>query len=65
MDGPRDYHIKYTRQRKTNIFAYMWNLKKDTNEFIYKTEIVTDIENKQKRIRGEKGIRWREIRSLG
>ena len=24
----------------------MWNLKKDTNEFIYKAEIVTDIESK-------------------
>ena len=32
----------------------MWNLKKDTNEFIYKTEIVTDIENKPKRIREKK-----------
>ena len=43
----------------------MWNLKKDTNEFIYKAEIVTDIENKPKRIRGKNRIRWREIRSLG
>ena len=43
----------------------MWNLKKDKNEFIYKAEIVTDIENKPKRIREKNRIRWREIRSLG
>ena len=29
MDEPRDYHM---------ITIYMWNLKKDTNEFISKTE---------------------------
>ena len=41
MNGPRDYHTKLS-QRKTNIIeiTYMWNLKYDTNEFIY--EIETD-----------------------
>ena len=42
MDGPRDYHTKWSksereRQRPYDI-TYMWNLKYDTNELIYKTE---------------------------
>ena len=32
----------------------MWNLKKDTNELIYKTERLTDIENKLIVIKGER-----------
>ena len=28
------------------MISYMWNLKNNTNEFIYKTETLTDIENK-------------------
>ena len=32
----------------------MWNLKKDTNELIYKTERLTDIENKLILIKGER-----------
>ena len=33
----------------------MWNLKKDTNELIYKTEIrVTDVENKLEFAKGER-----------
>ena len=44
MDGPRDYHIKWSksdRERQISYdITYMWNLKKhDINEFIYKTEI--------------------------
>ena len=43
MDGPRDYHIKWSksdRERQISDVTYMWNLKKsDTNELIYKTEI--------------------------
>ena len=43
MDGPRDYHTKWSksdseRQIPYDI-TYMWNLKYDTNELIYKTEI--------------------------
>ena len=42
MDGPRHYDTKQNksereRQIPCNI-AYMWNLKYDTNELIYKTE---------------------------
>ena len=32
--------------------TYMWNLKYDTNEFIYKTEIDSDIENKSRVTKG-------------
>ena len=43
MDGPGDDHTKWsTSDRGRQIsydIAYMWNLKCDTNELIYKTEI--------------------------
>ena len=42
MDGPRDYHTKWgksDRERQISYdITYMWNLKYDTNEPIYKTE---------------------------
>ena len=42
MDGPRDYHTKWSMSEKERQIpydiTYMWNLKYDTNEFIYKTE---------------------------
>ena len=42
MDRPRDYHTKWNKserqaQDKYDI-TYIWNLKYDTNELIYKTE---------------------------
>ena len=43
MDGPRDYHNKLSKSDKDRQILYdiiyMWNLKYDTNELIYKTEI--------------------------
>ena len=42
MDGPRDYHTKSSksdRERQVSYITYMWNLKYDTNELIYKTGI--------------------------
>ena len=43
MDGPRDYHAKRSksgRERQISYdITYMWNIKNNTNEFIYKTEI--------------------------
>ena len=45
MDGPREYHTKSDRERQTLYITYMWNLKNNTNESIYKTEIDSDIEN--------------------
>ena len=42
MDGPRNYHTKQNKsERERQIpyhIAYMWNLKYDTNELIYKAE---------------------------
>ena len=45
MDGPRDYHTKWS-QRKTNIIwhhLYVEFKKNDTNELIYKTETDSQI----------------------
>ena len=43
MDGPRDYQIKWSksdRQKQISYdFIYIWNLKNDTNEHIYKTDL--------------------------
>ena len=42
MDGPRDYHTKWSQsERERQIpydITYMWNLKYDTNELIWETE---------------------------
>ena len=42
MDGSRDYHTEWCKSdRERQILydiTYMWNLKNNTNEFIYKTE---------------------------
>ena len=42
MSGPKDYHTKWSKsERERQIpyyITYMWNLKYDTNEHIYKTE---------------------------
>ena len=42
MDGPRDYHTKWIKSERERQIprdsTYMWNLKYDTNELIYKTE---------------------------
>ena len=42
MDGPRDYHTKWNKSEKDKYhttIACIWNLKYDTNEPIYETEI--------------------------
>ena len=45
MDGPRDYHTKWRKSdRERQIpydITYMWKLKYDTNELIYKTDSQT------------------------
>ena len=42
MDGPRDYHTKWSKSEKERQIpydiTYMCNLKYDTNEPMYKTE---------------------------
>ena len=61
MDGPRNYHTKWRkseRERERQILydtTSMWNLKYDTNELIYETERLEDIENKFTVTKGE---RW-------
>ena len=45
MDGPRDYHIKSEKERQIPYdITYMQN-PKYTDELIYETETLTDIEN--------------------
>ena len=45
MDATRDYHTKLSKsERERQIpydITYMWNLKYDTNEFIYETDSQT------------------------
>ena len=60
MNGPRDCHTEWSksdRERQISYdITYMWNLKNDTNELIYKTENrLTDLENKLMVTEGE---RW-------
>ena len=58
MDGPRDFHTKWsqTEKDKYDMTSLMWNLKNNTNELIYKTETdSTDIENKLMVTKGESG----------
>ena len=42
MDGPRAYDTKWSKSDRERLIPfdiiYMWNLKYDTNELIYKTE---------------------------
>ena len=41
MGGPREYHTKWSksdRERQILYIIYVWNLKNNTNESIYKTE---------------------------
>ena len=39
MDGPRKYHTKWSKSEKDKYdITYMWNLKNNINESIYKTE---------------------------
>ena len=59
MDGSRDYHTKRSKsERERQIpydIAYMWNLKYDTNEFIYETETDSDTDNRLLVAKGEEG----------
>ena len=65
MDGPRDYHTKWSkseRERQTPYdITYMWNLKYETNELIYKTE--TDSQTQRTDLWLPRGREW--IGSLG
>ena len=59
MNGPREYHNKLSKSEKNKYYdtSYMWNLKNDTNEFIYKTESQTQKTNLQlPKQKGQGGI---------
>ena len=59
MDGLGRHYAKWNKSdRERQILydiTYMWNLKNTTNEFIYKTNWLTDIANKLMVIKGEGG----------
>ena len=59
MDGPRDYHTKWSKSERERQIpydtTYMWNLKYDTNELIYETETDSDIEDRRVVAKGEDG----------
>ena len=44
MDGPRDYHTKWVRQRKTNTIWYHVHV--ESKKYIQNRNIPTDVENK-------------------
>ena len=44
VDGPREHHTKYSKSEIPYDITYMWNLKNDTNESVYKTEIDSEIQ---------------------
>ena len=61
MDGPRDYHTKWSkpdRERQISYdIAYMWNLKSDTKwTYFQNRKRFTDIENKFMVTNGERGV---------
>ena len=50
MDGTRDYHTKWNKS-ETNIYiTYMWDLKNNADELIYKAEIDSQAEKKNWRL---------------
>ena len=56
IDGPKDYHTKWSQKKKDKYhITYMWNIKHYKNELIYKTETYSlrDIENKPVYTKGE------------
>ena len=54
MTATRDYHTKWSKSERERQMSYdityMWNLKTDTNELIYKTDTVSH--NHQRGSRG-------------
>ena len=66
MNGNRDYHTQQSqsegKRQKPRDITYMWNLKYDTNEHVYKTE--TDVENRFVATERQ-GVGEKRIGSLG
>ena len=58
MDGPRDYHTKWSKSDKDKYHLISQNLiKNDTNGLIYKIETVTDLKIKHVYQSGDVGGR--------
>ena len=60
MDGPRDYHTKWSksdREKQIYDITYMWNLKYDTSELIYKTETDSKTSTNLRLLKGKAGER--------
>ena len=59
MNGPRDDHSQQSKsERERQILCastYMWNLKYDIKELIYKTEMDSQIENELMVTKEERG----------
>ena len=59
MDGTRYFHTEWSKSEKERQMPYnvtcIWNLKYDTNLFIYKTETDSQTENKIMVSKGERG----------
>ena len=58
MDGLRDFHKWSKSDRKKQVWydiAYMWNVKYDTNELIYRTEIDHRHRKQTDGYKGERG----------
>ena len=59
MNGPRDDHTQQSKsERERQILCaitYMWNLKYDIQELIYKTEMDSQIESKLMVTKEERG----------
>ena len=55
MDATRDYHTRWSQKEKQISYdiTYMWNLKYNKNELIYKTE--TDSQSQKTNLRLPKG----------
>ena len=47
----RNYHTKQSKSEKDILYHYMWTLKNNTNELIYRTE--TDSQTKEKLVTQE------------
>ena len=60
MDGPTDYQTKQTKseiKRQTSYgIAYMWHLKQDTNEVIYKTDVENKLVTASVGVQGRDGL---------
>ena len=66
MDGPRDYHTKWSKSEKEIPYdiTYVWNLNINKWTYLWKRNRLTNIENRLVIAKGEgAGEKW--IRSLG